>query len=80
MITGSNRFRLGINYWPSELAMDRWQHFDEQPVKRDFARMGGSPKNWFMDEYVKRAQARLARAAAQALHGKFDGGPKARPA
>jgi endo-1,4-beta-mannosidase len=39
MTTGSSRFRLGINYWPSELAMDWWKHFDEQPVKRDFARI-----------------------------------------
>jgi len=39
MTTGSSRFRLGINYWPSELAMEWWKHFDELAVKRDFARI-----------------------------------------
>ncbi len=39
MIAGSRRFRLGLNYWPSDLAMDWWKRFDEHQVKRDFARI-----------------------------------------
>ena len=39
MSAGSSRFRLGINYWPSDLAMYWWKRFDEQQVKRDFARI-----------------------------------------
>ncbi len=39
MTVGSSRFRLGINYWPSDLAMYWWKHFDEHQVKRDFARI-----------------------------------------
>jgi len=39
MTVGSSRFRLGINYWPSDLAMDWWKRFDEHQVKRDFARI-----------------------------------------
>jgi endo-1,4-beta-mannosidase len=155
----SSRFRVGINYWPPELAMYWWKHFDENLVKRDFARIraagfdsirmfllwedfqpaservskralshlvrvanaahsngldliptlftghmsgvnwlprwaidsdrapdpassaarfrivaddhvvSGSPKNWFLDEDVACAQARLATAAARALEG-----------
>jgi len=159
MTVGSSRFRLGINYWPPDLAMDWWKRFDEHQVKRDFARIraagfdsvrifllwedfqpasnrvskralsrlvrvadaahshgldliptlftghmsgvnwiprwaidsdrppdpassaarfrivadgqvvSGSPKNWFLDENVACAQARLASAAARALEG-----------
>ncbi len=29
MTAGSSRFRLGINTWPSDLAMYRWKRFEE---------------------------------------------------
>jgi hypothetical protein len=29
MTAGSSRFRLRINYWPFDLAMDWWKYFDE---------------------------------------------------
>ncbi len=43
MIAGSGRFRLGLNYWPSDLAMDWWKRFDEHQVKRESARPGSTP-------------------------------------
>jgi len=39
--TESTRFRLGINYWPSNTAMRWWQCFDEEELERDFARIRG---------------------------------------
>ncbi len=36
------RFRLGINYWPSNTAMRWWQRFDEKVVAQDFARIRGA--------------------------------------
>lgn len=36
------RFRLGINYWPSNTAMRWWQRFDEKVVEQDFARIRGA--------------------------------------
>ncbi len=39
MSVDPTRFRLGINYWPSRTAMRWWQLFDEEEVKRDFARL-----------------------------------------
>jgi endo-1,4-beta-mannosidase len=38
----SQRFRLGINYWPARTAMGWWSDFDAEEVKRDFARMSAS--------------------------------------
>ncbi len=29
MTAGSSRFRLGINYWPPDLAMYWWKRFEE---------------------------------------------------
>jgi endo-1,4-beta-mannosidase len=37
----STRFRLGINYWPSNSAMRWWRCFDEEELERDFARIRG---------------------------------------
>jgi len=33
----SNRFLIGINYWPGETAMYWWKNFDASVVKRDFS-------------------------------------------
>lgn len=33
----SNRFLMGINYWPGETAMYWWNNFDASAVKRDFS-------------------------------------------
>jgi endo-1,4-beta-mannosidase len=35
----ADRFRLGINYWPSGTAMRWWKRFDADEVRRDFARI-----------------------------------------
>ena len=34
-----DRFRLGINYWPSRTAMRWWKRFDLAEVQRDFAQI-----------------------------------------
>ena len=39
MSAKSSGFRLGINYWPSDLAMGWWQRFEEPQMERDFARI-----------------------------------------
>ena len=82
MTARSSRFRLGINYWPSDLAMYWWKHFDEHQVKRDFARIraaGFDSVRIFLlwedfqpasDRVSKRALSRLVRVADAAhSHG-----------
>ena len=36
---GSERFRLGVNYWPARTAMGWWTDFDEAELGTDFARI-----------------------------------------
>jgi endo-1,4-beta-mannosidase len=36
---GSDRFRLGVNYWPARTAMSWWSQFDSTEVATDFARI-----------------------------------------
>jgi endo-1,4-beta-mannosidase len=35
----SERFRLGVNYWPARTGMYWWSHFEAEDVKRDFYRI-----------------------------------------
>ncbi|NIO04723.1 MAG: hypothetical protein GTN74_08925 [Proteobacteria bacterium] len=37
MVENSNRFLIGINYWPRETSMYWWTRFDPSIVKRDFS-------------------------------------------
>jgi endo-1,4-beta-mannosidase len=41
-ISGSDLFRLGVNYWPARTAMSWWSQFDRTEVKRDFGRIAAS--------------------------------------
>ena len=36
------RFRLGVNYWPAEVAMDWLQVYDPAATRRDFRRAAGA--------------------------------------
>jgi endo-1,4-beta-mannosidase len=38
----SERFRLGVNYWPARTAMSWWSQFDPRQVATDFARIANS--------------------------------------
>ncbi len=38
----SERFRVGVNYWPARTAMRWWTHFDRAEVADDFARIAES--------------------------------------
>ena len=38
----SERFRLGVNYWPARTAMGWWSDFDRTEVAADFARIAAS--------------------------------------
>ena len=38
----SERFRIGVNYWPARTAMGWWSEFDEAEVVADFARIAAS--------------------------------------
>jgi len=38
----SERFRLGVNYWPARTAMRWWSDFDRTEVAADFARIAAS--------------------------------------
>ena len=38
----SERFRLGVNYWPARTAMGWWSDFDRAEVAADFARIAAS--------------------------------------
>lgn len=38
----SERFRLGINYWPARTAMGWWAHFDGAEVAADFTRIAAA--------------------------------------
>ena len=38
----SERFRLGVNYWPARTAMGWWADFDRAEVVADFARITAS--------------------------------------
>ena len=38
----SERFRLGVNYWPARTAMGWWSDFDRMEVAADFARIAAS--------------------------------------
>jgi len=38
----SERFRLGINYWPARTAMGWWRDFDDTEVQTDFARIAAA--------------------------------------
>jgi len=38
----SERFRVGVNYWPARTAMRWWTHFDRAEVAHDFARIAES--------------------------------------
>ncbi len=38
----SERFRLGVNYWPARTAMGWWADFDHAEVAADFARIAAS--------------------------------------
>jgi endo-1,4-beta-mannosidase len=38
----SERFRLGVNYWPARTAMGWWTDFDDVEVGTDFARMAAA--------------------------------------
>ena len=38
-MAGSDRFRLGVNYWPARTAMSWWSEFDRTEVATDFARI-----------------------------------------
>ncbi len=84
MTAGSSRFRLGINYWPPDLAMYWWKHFDEHQVQRDFARIraaGFDSVRIFLlwedfqpasDRVSKRALSRLVRVADAAHSNGLD--------
>ena len=39
MRTDAERFRLGVNYWPSETAMEWLPNYDGDVVRRDFSRI-----------------------------------------
>jgi len=39
---GSERFALGVNYWPSRTAMGWWQRFDKAETDDDLARIAAS--------------------------------------
>ena len=38
-LSSSERFRLGVNYWPARTAMGWWSDFDRGEVAADFARI-----------------------------------------
>ncbi|GBD85135.1 sugar-binding cellulase-like protein [bacterium BMS3Abin02] len=38
----TERFRLGVNYWPARTAMEWWTNFDVAEVGTDFARIAGA--------------------------------------
>ena len=38
----SERFRVGVNYWPARTAMGWWADFDHAEVVADFARIAAS--------------------------------------
>lgn len=38
----TERFRIGVNYWPARTGMDWWSHFDDEEVAADFARIAAS--------------------------------------
>ena len=38
----SNRFRLGVNYWPARTAMGWWTDFDKAEVGNDFERIAAA--------------------------------------
>jgi endo-1,4-beta-mannosidase len=40
--SSSERFRLGVNYWPARTAMGWWSDFDRREVAADFARIAAS--------------------------------------
>ncbi|MGA8486327.1 MAG: cellulase family glycosylhydrolase [Gaiella sp.] len=40
--SSSDRFRLGVNYWPARTAMGWWSDFDRPEVAADFARIAAS--------------------------------------
>jgi endo-1,4-beta-mannosidase len=40
--SSSERFRLGVNYWPARTAMRWWSDFDREEVAADFARIAAS--------------------------------------
>jgi endo-1,4-beta-mannosidase len=40
--TSSERFRVGVNYWPARTAMGWWSDFDREEVVADFARIAAS--------------------------------------
>lgn len=42
MPAASDRFRLGVSYWPAETAMDWLARYDPGVVRRDFARIAAS--------------------------------------
>lgn len=35
----SERFRIGVNYWPRKLGLDLWKRFDVDTVQEDFAQL-----------------------------------------
>jgi endo-1,4-beta-mannosidase len=39
---GAERFRLGVNYWPSETAMSWLQHYEPGVIRRDFGQIAAS--------------------------------------
>ncbi len=39
---GSERFRLGVNYWPARTAMGWWTDFDDAEAGTDFARIAAA--------------------------------------
>ncbi len=41
-LPSSERFRLGVNYWPARTAMAWWSDFDRTEVAADFARIAAS--------------------------------------
>ena len=42
MPADAERFRLGVNYWPSETAMDWLPRYDGAVVRRDFGRIAAA--------------------------------------
>src|SRR5947207_15986357 len=42
MPAAPERFRLGVNYWPSETAMDWLARYDPSIVRRDFTRIASA--------------------------------------
>ena len=39
---GSERFRLGVNHWPADVAMDWLVRYDPVATRNDFARIAGA--------------------------------------